>query len=177
MDQITLGSGCFWCLEPIFQELSGVMSVKSGYSGGKIENPTYDDICTGTTGHAEVIQVEFNPTIITLKDLLYVFFHMHDPTTLNSQGNDVGTQYRSAIFYNSNEQKKIAQDYIVEITNQGLYQDVIVTEVSELKEFYIAEDYHQDFYNRNKTYPYCRIIIDPKIQKFKEEIKSKFGKI
>lgn len=176
MELATFGGGCFWCFEPIFKELKGVVNIESGYSGGQKEKPTYDEVCTGETGHAEVVQITFNPSEITFKDLLFVFFRVHDPTTLNRQGNDVGTQYRSVIFYHTESQREIAQEYIKQISEEKMYQDAIVTELTPFTKFFVAEDYHQDFYERNRDYPYCQIIIDPKIKKFREEIKNKLYK-
>lgn len=170
---ITLGGGCFWCVEAVFEELKGVESVESGYSGGKVNNPTYRQVCTGTTGHAEVIQVTFDPNVISLKEILEIFFHVHDPTTLNRQGADVGTQYRSVIYYNSAEQKKIAEQVIQSTSAAKLWPDPIVTELSPLKEFYKAEDYHQEYFKLNGTQPYCRVVIAPKMAKFRKEYKDK----
>jgi peptide-methionine (S)-S-oxide reductase len=170
---ITLGGGCFWCVEAVYEELKGVERVESGYSGGKVANPSYRQVCTGTTGHAEVVQVTFDAKVISLKEILEIFFHVHDPTTLNRQGADVGTQYRSAIFYNSPEQKKVAEQVIQETTNAKLWPDPIVTEVSPLKEFYKAEDYHQEYFKLNGTQPYCRAVIAPKMAKFRKEYKDR----
>ncbi|MCB1322975.1 MAG: peptide-methionine (S)-S-oxide reductase MsrA, partial [Leptospiraceae bacterium] len=150
-----LGGGCFWCVEAVFQKLRGVVSVVSGYAGGSTDEPTYRDICTGATGHAEVIQVEFEPEKISFDDILTVFFHTHDPTTLNRQGNDVGTQYRSVIFYTNPDQERIARDKIKELDAGGIFADPIVTEVSPAPKFYPAEDYHQNFFQRNPAQPYC----------------------
>lgn len=176
MEQATFGGGCFWCLEPIFKELNGVIEVKSGYSGGEMEKPSYDDVCSGLTGHAEVVQITFNPSIIKFKDLLYIFFRVHDPTTLNRQGNDIGTQYRSVIFYHTENQRTEAEEYIKQIQSEKLYTDPIVTELTPFTKFFEAEDYHQNFYENNRSYPYCRIIIDPKIKKFREEIKDRYAR-
>jgi len=176
MEQATFGGGCFWCIEPIFKELNGVLEVKSGYAGGKTEKPTYEDVSSGFSGHAEVIQITFNPSLITFQDLLYVFFRMHDPTTLNRQGNDTGAQYRSVIFFHTEDQRELAEKYIQQITIEKLYQEPIVTELTPFTKFFEAEDYHQNFYENNREYPYCRIIIDPKVKKFREEIKAKFTK-
>jgi len=169
----TLGAGCFWCIEAVFQNLKGVESVVSGYTGGRVENPTYDQICTGTTGHAEVAQIIFDPAVISFEDLLYVFWRTHDPTTLNRQGADVGTQYRSAIFYSSEEQKEIAEKSKAKTDASDLWPDPIVTEISQLDKFYNAEEYHQDYYKLNPNQPYCRLVIDPKIRKLKEEFSNK----
>ena len=166
METATLAGGCFWCIETIFDELKGVDKVISGYSGGKTENPTYEEVCTGRTGHAEVVQITFDPSVISYKQLVEIFFYVHDPTTLNQQGADKGTQYRSAIFYHSDEQKKIAEEVIKETEASGLWDDPIVTEVTEFDKFYSAEDYHQDYYVNNKEKSYCSIVIAPKVQKF-----------
>ncbi len=173
LETITLGAGCFWCIEAVFQNLKGVESVVSGYTGGRVENPTYEQICTGTTGHAEVAQIIFDPAVISFEDLLYVFWRTHDPTTLNRQGADVGTQYRSAIFFDSEEQKKIAEKSKAKTDASDLWPDPIVTEISPLDKFYKAEEYHQDYYRLNSNQPYCRLIIDPKIRKLKKEFSNK----
>lgn len=170
---ITLGMGCFWCTEAIFQRIKGVLSVISGYSGGNLENPTYEEICSGTTGHAEVSQIEFDPEIISLEEILYIFFKMHDPTTLNKQGADVGTQYRSVIFYKNEFQKEISKKALAEAS--GRYKNKIVTEISPLLNFYIAEDYHQNYYNLNQQAPYCTFVIDPKIDKLKKDFSNKLN--
>lgn len=167
---ITLGMGCFWCTEAIFQRIKGVIKVTSGYSGGTIENPTYEEVCTGQTDHAEVSQIEFDPQVISLEDILYIFFKMHDPTTLNKQGADVGTQYRSVIFYNDEFQKNVAEKALAEASK--LYNNVIVTEISPLLDFYPAEVYHQNYYNLNKEASYCSYVIDPKIEKLKKDFKN-----
>ena len=169
----TLGAGCFWCIEAVFQNLKGVQSVVSGYTGGRVENPTYEQICTGTTGHAEVAQIIFDPAVISFEDLFYVFWRTHDPTTLNRQGADVGTQYRSAIFFDSEEQKKIAEKSKAKTDASDLWPEPIVTEISQLDKFYKAEEYHQDYYRLNSNQPYCRLIIDPKIRKLKKEFSNK----
>lgn len=161
----TLANGCFWCSEAIFSRLKGVKSVVPGYSGGKVENPTYDDVCTGETGHAEAAQIEFDPTVIPYEKLLDVFWHTHDPTTLNRQGNDIGTQYRSAIFYHNDKQREIAEKSKRDLEESGIYRDPIVTEIVPFKKFYIAEDYHKKYYEQHQDAPYCRYVIDPKIQK------------
>jgi peptide-methionine (S)-S-oxide reductase len=168
METITLAGGCFWCLEPIFDELPGVRDTVVGYSGGKLPSPSYALVCTGMTGHAEAIQVTFDPTILSLHDLLVVFFTMHDPTTLNRQGADVGTQYRSAIFYHTPQQKQIAEAVIGEITQTGIWPGAIVTEMTALSHFYPAEDYHQDYFRKNPQQAYCRAVINPKITKFRK---------
>jgi peptide-methionine (S)-S-oxide reductase len=167
-ETITLGGGCFWCIEAIYQELNGVIEAVSGYSGGKIKNPNYEQVCSGTTGHAEVIQVTFNPKIITFNKILEVFFSTHDPTTLNRQGNDVGTQYRSVIFYHTQKQKQIALEVIKELNGAGTLKNPIVTEVSSFKEFYEAENYHQDYFKLNASKSYCKVNIQPKVEKFRE---------
>jgi peptide-methionine (S)-S-oxide reductase len=161
----TLANGCFWCSEAIFTRLKGVKSILPGYSGGKVENPSYDEVCTGRTGHAEAAQIEFDPNVISFEKLLDVFWHTHDPTTLNRQGNDVGTQYRSAIFYHNEKQKQIAEKSKRELENKGVYKDPIVTEVVPFKKFYVAEDYHKKYYDQHQDAPYCKFVIDPKIHK------------
>ena len=162
-------NGCFWCTEAIFSKIKGVKKVVSGYTGGKSSNPSYEEVSSGTTGHAEAILIEFDERIISYEKLVEIFFKTHNPTTLNRQGNDVGTQYRSAIFYNSIEQKKIAEKVRNKLESENYFTDPIVTEITELKKFYPAEDYHQSFYEKNGDYPYCKIIIDPKIKKFLNE--------
>jgi len=171
-DFIVLGGGCFWCIEAIFDRLRGVESVISGYTGGKIPKPTYREICSGLTGHAEVIKVIYNQDEISLEQLLDVFWHSHDPTTLNRQGNDVGTQYRSAIFYNSAEQRQVAEASKKEAEDSELYPDPIVTEIAPLGEFYPAEDYHQSYYELNGGQPYCQFVIRPKVAKFQERYRA-----
>lgn len=173
METIILGGGCFWCLDAIFQRVTGVISVESGYTGGKIENPTYKEICTGKTGHAEVVKITFNNKQITLLEILEIFWQTHDPTTLNRQGNDIGTQYRSTIFYVKASQKEIINQSLNCIINSKLYKNTIVTEINKLDKFYIAEKYHQDYYNNNSNQPYCSLIINPKIMKFEKQIKNK----
>lgn len=160
----TFAAGCFWCYEPIFAKLDGVLSVKVGYSGGGTENPTYESVSNGDTEHAEVFQIEFDNSKISFEGLLEIFFQMHDPTTLNRQGNDVGTQYRSAVFYHSNEQKKLTEDFINKV--QKDFSEEIVTTLEKFEKFWLAENYHQDFYNKNRNYPYCKLVIEPKIMKF-----------
>lgn len=169
----TLAGGCFWCTEAVFQRLRGVESVLSGYTGGQVENPTYEQVCTGRTGHAEAIQVTFDPSVISYAELVEVFFHLHDPTTLNRQGADVGTQYRSAIYYHDEEQKQTAERVRDEIEASKAYDDPIVTEITPAVTFYPAEDYHLDFYNRNQGYPYCSVVIDPKVRKLMREYSEK----
>ena len=165
MQKATFGCGCFWCVEAVFERLDGVIDVVPGYSGGHKKNPTYREICTGTTGHAEVAQITFDPKIITFNDLLNMFWKSHDPTTKNRQGNDVGTQYRSAIFYHDNKQKSIAEDSKNKVDNSNLFLNPIVTEITKLDKFWIAEDYHNNYYNNNMNQPYCRIVIKPKLDK------------
>ena len=172
----TFGEGCFWCTEAVFQRLNGVVKVESGYSGGTVPNPTYEAVCTGKTGHAEATQIFFDPKIISFKELLEVFWKMHDPTTLNRQGADVGTQYRSVIFYHNDEQKKLAEEYKQKLEAEKIWKDPIVTEISPFKNFYKAEDYHQDYYNRHGSQPYCTFVITPKIEKFEKVFKDKLKK-
>jgi peptide-methionine (S)-S-oxide reductase len=167
LETATFGTGCFWCTEAIFERLDGVEKVISGYSGGHIKNPSYKEVCTGTTGHAEVIRIYFDPEVISYEELLDVFWQTHDPTTLNRQGNDVGTQYRSVIFYHNEEQKKIAEKSKQEMDHSGTFADPIVTEISPLINFYEAENYHQDYFENNPNQPYCSVIIAPKVKKFK----------
>lgn len=161
----TIANGCFWCTEAIFKRLKGVKSVLSGYSGGRVKNPSYDQVCTGKTGHAESIQIEFDPKVIPFEKILDIFWHTHDPTTLNRQGNDVGTQYRSAIFYHNQKQKEIAEKSKRALENEGVYKNSIVTEVTPFGDFYVAEDYHKNYYDNNQGAPYCNFIIDPKVRK------------
>lgn len=167
-ETITLAGGCFWCLEAVYDEVKGVLSVDSGYSNGNVKNPSYKDVCTGLTGHAEVVQIKFDPSVISLQDILNVFFAIHNPTTLNRQGADVGTQYRSGIYYHTPEQKEIAENLIKELTAQKIFDNPIVTEVDAIKDFYIAEDYHQEYYVNNKFQPYCMAVISPKVNKFRK---------
>jgi peptide-methionine (S)-S-oxide reductase len=169
----TLGGGCFWCLEAVFVELNGVQRVESGYAGGAVPNPSYEAVCTGNTGHAEVVQVTFDPQVISFQEILQVFFTIHDPTTLNRQGADVGTQYRSAIFYHSPQQQTIAAQVIQELTAAGLWKAPIVTEIVPLTAFYRAEDYHQDFFQRHPEQLYCQFVISPKVAKFRKEFLAK----
>ena len=164
----TLAGGCFWCLEAVYDELKGVESVESGYAGGHVQNPSYRAVCTGTTGHAEAVQIVFDPQVISYEDLLRVFFSIHDPTTLNRQGADVGTQYRSAIFYHDEAQKIAAEKIIKEITAAGLWGKPIVTEIAPMTDFYRAEDYHQEYFAHNPYQPYCMAIISPKVSKFRK---------
>lgn len=165
----TLAGGCFWCLEAVFDDLKGVESVESGYSGGRVPNPTYKQVCSETTGHAEAVRITFDPSVITYTDLLRVFFAVHDPTTLNRQGHDVGTSYRSAIFYQDDEQKKSAETVIKEINDAKLWPNPIVTEVTKFDAFYIAEDYHQEYFANNSSQPYCNVVIAPKVAKFRKQ--------
>ncbi|MFN8300178.1 MAG: peptide-methionine (S)-S-oxide reductase MsrA [Chitinophagales bacterium] len=177
LDTITLAGGCFWCTEAIYQRLNGVVSVTSGYSGGKIANPTYREVCSGMTGHAECAQIVFDTTKVTLAEVLEVFFKTHDPTTLNRQGADQGTQYRSAIFYRNDEQKKVAEDIKNGLDKSGAFNDPIVTEITPLTTFYKAEDYHQNYYNDNKnSNSYCTFVIVPKVEKFEHYFKDKLKK-
>lgn len=169
LKKATFGEGCFWCVEAVYQNLKGVYKVESGYSGGTVKNPSYEDICTGTTGHAEVALITYDPEIISFEQLLEVFWHTHDPTTLNRQGADRGTQYRSVIFYNNEEEKKTAEESKNKTQTSGLWSDPIVTEISPFTEFYKAEDYHQNYYNNNLSEPYCSIVIAPKLAKFYKE--------
>ena len=164
----TLAGGCFWCLEAVYDEIKGVHSVESGYSGGNVDNPTYRAVCNGNTGHAEAVQIQFDPNVVSYRDLLNVFFAIHDPTTLNRQGADVGTQYRSAIFYHDEEQKKIAEDLIKELNDQDLWGRTIVTEVTPFDKFYKAEDYHQEYFANNPYQPYCMAVVAPKVSKFRK---------
>lgn len=175
----TLANGCFWCSEAIFRRLKGVKSVLPGYSGGKVEDPSYEDVCTGRTGHAEAAQIEFDPEIISFEKLLDVFWHTHDPTTLNRQGADVGTQYRSAIFYHSDKQRDTAENSKRELEARRVYKDPIVTEIVPFKKFYIAEDYHKKYYEHNQDAQYCRFVIEPKIHKllkqYGKDVKDEFN--
>ena len=171
MQTVTLAGGCFWCTEAIFKRLKGVQSVMPGYSGGTVENPTYEQMHGGNTGHAESVQIEFDPEVISFKTLLEVFFHLHDPTTKNQQGADYGTEYRSAIFYHDEEQHKTAEEMIDQIDKEKIYKNPIVTELSPYKSFYPATEEHRDFYAKNSSMPYCQVVIDPKIRKLIEEYK------
>jgi len=175
-DTATFGAGCFWCVEAVFQQLDGVLKVESGYSGGQIENPTYKQICSGTTGHAEVCQITFDPTVITYDELLQAFWQTHDPTTLNKQGNDVGTQYRSVIYYHNDTQRMLAEKYKKELNGEKLWTNPIVTEISPAAPFYKAEDYHQNYFNENGEQPYCAFVIKPKVEKFEKVFKNKLKK-
>lgn len=164
----TLGGGCFWCIEAVFSELKGVQLAESGYSGGKIDNPTYEQVCSGSTGHAEVVQIKFNPEIISFKEILEIFFTVHNPTTLNRQGNDVGSQYRSVIFYHSEEQREIAQEIITELNGSKKRSNTIVTELTSFDKFYKAKEYHQNYFKLNSSQPYCKVVIEPKVNKFRK---------
>lgn len=176
METATFGAGCFWCTEAVFQQLRGVTSVVSGYSGGHVENPSYEQVTTGQTGHAEVCQIEFNPDQISFEELLEVFFNTHDPTTLNRQGNDIGTQYRSVIFYHSELQKETAEMVKRQIDASKLYKNPIVTEITAFTRFYLAEDYHQNYFRNNPNQGYCRYVIAPKVQKFEKTFKLKLSR-
>ena len=173
LEYATLGGGCFWCIEAIFMEVRGVKSATSGYSGGTVKNPTYREVTTGRTGHAEVVQIAFDPEIISYHDILTIFFHLHDPTTLNRQGADIGTQYRSVIFYHNSEQEKTAREVFSEIDASDLWADPLVTEISPLEEFYIAEDYHQNYFQNNPNQPYCTFVISPKLSKLRKLFEHK----
>jgi peptide-methionine (S)-S-oxide reductase len=172
----TLGGGCFWCTEAVFRELKGVTKVESGYSGGTVANPSYEQVCSGRTGHAEVVQVTFDPGIISYKEILGIFFTVHDPTTLNRQGADVGEQYRSVIFYHNQEQKTTAEQVIKEVTDAGIWNGPIVTQVEPLPVFYKAEDYHQHYFENNPKQPYCQVVIEPKARKFREHYSQRLTK-
>lgn len=169
MEKATLGGGCFWCTEAVFDALKGVTSVESGYSGGHKESPTYQEVCSETTGHAEVVQVEFDPAELSYADLLRVFFTVHDPTQLNRQGNDIGTSYRSAIFYHDDEQAQTAREVIAEVESEGIYDGPVVTEVTKFEKFWPAEDYHSDYFANNPNQPYCRAVVAPKVAKFRSK--------
>lgn len=173
METATLAAGCFWCVEAIFDDLVGVEDVVSGYSGGHTENPTYSQVCSETTGHAEVVQIRFDTSQLSFADLLRVYFTVHDPTTLNRQGGDIGTSYRSAIFYHSEEQKRVAHEVIAEITAEGVYDDPIVTEVTAFDKFWPAENYHQEYFANNPTQPYCAAVVAPKVAKFRQKFTSR----
>ena len=173
MELATFGNGCFWCTEAIFQELEGVEKVVSGYAGGEVDNPTYEEVCSGRTGHAEVLQITYDPIKISYDELLEVFWKTHDPTTLNRQGNDIGTQYRSIIFYHNDEQKQLAEKYKKELDASGAFNDPIVTFIEPLPEFYPAEAYHQNYFLRNGQQPYCNFLIRPKVEKFRKVFKNK----
>ncbi|MBN1168859.1 peptide-methionine (S)-S-oxide reductase MsrA [Candidatus Woesebacteria bacterium] len=168
----TFSGGCFWCTEAVFERLKGVKKTVPGYTGGDKKDPSYEEVSSGTTGHAEAVQITYDPSEIKYEDLLYVFFKTHDPTTLNRQGNDVGTQYRSEIFYHSGEQKKEAEEMLKKLNSSGQYEDDIVTKISHIREFFPAEDYHHNYYENNENKPYCRLVIDPKIEKLQKELKK-----
>ncbi|GET24495.1 peptide methionine sulfoxide reductase MsrA [Prolixibacter sp. NT017] len=172
-DTATFGEGCFWCSEAIFSELKGVKKATSGYSGGTVKNPSYREVCTGKTGHAECVQVIYNPKVISYPELLKVFWETHDPTTLNRQGHDVGTQYRSVIFYHNEKQKELAEEYKQELNSAGIWDNPIVTEITKFESFYPAENYHQDYYENNTNQPYCQLVITPKLEKFRKVFKDK----
>lgn len=169
VDKATLGGGCFWCLEAVYQEVDGVTSIVSGYAGGHVDNPTYEAVCSGRTGHAEVVQVEFDPARVSYQRLLEIFFAIHDPTTKDRQGNDHGPQYRSAIFWHDDAQRAVAEQVIADLTAQRVFDDPIVTEVAKLDRFWPAEKYHQDYYRRNSAQPYCAYVISPKVAKYRKQ--------
>lgn len=169
IETVTLAGGCFWCLEAVYDEVKGVISVESGYANGHVKNPSYRAVCNGDTGHAEVVQIKFDPAIITFRDLLNIFFVIHDPTTLNRQGADVGTQYRSGIYYHTPEQKEVAEQTIRELDAQKMWDGRIVTEVEPLKDYYVAEDYHQEYFVNNQYQPYCMAVVAPKVNKFRKQ--------
>jgi len=173
IETATIAGGCFWCLQPVFQELKGVQRVECGYSGGNVPNPSYEQVCTGTTGHAEAVQIVFDPAMISFEELLHIFFEVHDPTTLNRQGADAGPQYRSAIFYHSPNQLKVANSLIADLGNDGHWSRPIVTEVVPFAAFYRAEDYHQDYFKKNPYGGYCIAVISPKVRKFRKEFREK----
>jgi peptide-methionine (S)-S-oxide reductase len=168
-EQATVGGGCFWCVEAVFEQVKGVSSVVSGYAGGVTPNPTYREVCEGDTGHAEVVQITFDPSVISYREILEIFFVTHDPTTLNRQGADQGTQYRSVVFYHNDEQKKTAEQVMASLREQGVWQNPIVTELAQLEKFYPAEDYHQGYYRTNPGQGYCRAVIEPKVVKFRQK--------
>ena len=176
LEVATLAGGCFWCLEAVFDDLRGVESVESGYAGGDVPNPTYRQVCAGTTGHAEVVRVTFDPRVVSFRELLEVFFTIHDPTTLNRQGADVGTQYRSAVFFHSPEQKETAERTIAELNAEHIWDAPIVTEVVPAGQFYVAEDYHQEYFAQNPSQPYCRAVVAPKVAKFRQKFLGKLKK-
>ena len=173
LETATLGAGCFWCVEAVFDDLKGVEDVVSGYSGGQTENPTYRQVCDGTTGHAEVAEIRFDPSVISFKDILRVFFSVHDPTTMNRQGADIGTQYRSAIFYHNDDQKRDAEEVVKEITDEAVYDQPIVTEIVPLEKFWPAEDYHQEYFANNPNVPYCAAVVSPKVKKFRQKFSDR----
>ncbi|GIV34278.1 MAG: peptide methionine sulfoxide reductase MsrA [Chitinophagales bacterium] len=175
-DTATFGAGCFWCVEAVFQELNGVISVTPGYSGGHKENPSYEEVCRDITGHAEVAQIVYDPAIISYEELLEVFWEIHDPTTLNRQGNDVGSQYRSVIFYHNEAQRQAAEKSIIQLEESGRFEDPIVTTIEPMRQFYKAENYHQDYFRNNPNAPYCQYVIGPKVEKFRKQFKDKLKK-
>ncbi|HLH63881.1 MAG TPA: peptide-methionine (S)-S-oxide reductase MsrA [Ktedonobacteraceae bacterium] len=180
LDTITLAGGCFWCTEAVFERLKGVLSVVPGYAASQVKNPSYEEVCTGRTGAAEAIQITYDPSVISLETLLEIFWHMHDPTTLNRQGNDIGTQYRSAIFYANDEQKQVALASKEALEKSGAYKKPVVTEITPFSNFYPAEDYHREYYDRNGYQPYCQYVIDPKVRKlmkeYRKEVKEEFAR-
>ena len=167
-----IGGGCFWCMEAVYKELKGIVKVESGYAGGKTTNPSYKEVCSGTTGHAEIIKLTYDPSVITYKDVIDIFWHVHNPTTLNKQGNDQGTQYRSVIFYESETEKQIAEKSMLEAQVQKVWTDPIVTEITPLQKFYLGEDYHQDYFANNPNQSYCVYVVSPKVEKFRKEYKE-----
>ena len=173
MELATFGSGCFWCTEAVFQRVRGVSKVVSGYAGGQVENPTYRQVCSGSTGHAEAIQITFDPAVISYNDVLEIFWKTHDPTTLNRQGNDVGSQYRSVIFYHNDEHRRLAEEYKKKLNEAKIWDDPIVTEITPYSNFYAAEDYHQNYFNDNPNQPYCSYLIRPKLEKFEKVFREK----
>ena len=174
MEIATIAGGCFWCLEAVYLDMEGVMKVESGYMGGQVDNPSYEEVCGGRTGHAEVVRITFDPAITSFREILEVFFTIHDPTTPNQQGNDVGTQYRSAIFYHSDEQRRIADQVMQEIASAKIWDDApLVTQLEPASQFYVAEGYHQDYYRRNSLQPYCLFVVRPKVQKFRSKFAAK----
>jgi peptide-methionine (S)-S-oxide reductase len=176
LDTVTFGAGCFWCVEALFEQLNGVKSVESGFSGGHVKNPSYKEVCTGTTGHAEVCQIVYDPSVISFVELLEVFWKTHDPTTLNRQGADVGTQYRSAIFYRNVQQKAAAEEMKLKLNKAGIWSDPVITEIVPFHAFYKAEDYHQEYYVHNSSQPYCSAVITPKLEKFRKVFANKLKK-
>ncbi len=176
MEKATFGAGCFWCVEAVFQQIEGVQQVVSGYTGGKVKDPTYREVCGGRTGHAEVAQITYDPGVVSFQELLEVFWSSHDPTTLNQQGADVGTQYRSAVFYHNEDQKQLAEHYKEELDASGAFDKPIVTEITPLAVFYVAEDYHQDYFNNNGDQPYCQFVVKPKVEKVKRVFANRLKK-
>lgn len=176
LDTATFGAGCFWCVEAQFQMLDGVLKVESGYSGGNVKNPSYKEVCNGTTGHAEVCKITFDSSKISYEEMLYAFWQTHDPTQLNRQGNDIGTQYRSVIFYNTEKQKQIAEEYKKKLNDEKVYDKPVVTEISPFTAFYKAEDYHQNYFNQNGNESYCQFVVKPKVEKFQKVFMNKLKK-